>query len=84
MGLCFSENTEKYGKKAYPYAEVTPLSILLWRYFYPEESKVGVILYLIHKEENKTAEMIAHEQMVQTTGANFEWVYAGEKKLLSF
>ena len=39
MGLCFSENTEKYGKKSYPYAEVTPLSIQLWSYFFPDESK---------------------------------------------
>ena len=39
MGLCFSENTEKFGKKSYPYAEVTPLSIQLWSYFFPDESK---------------------------------------------
>ena len=39
MGLCFSENTEKYGKKSYPYAEVTPLSIQLWSYFFSDESK---------------------------------------------
>jgi hypothetical protein len=84
MGLCFSENTEKYGKKFYPYAKVTQLSILLWNYFYPDESKVGVILYLIHNEVNKTGHMIAYEEMLKTTGANFEWVYAGDYSMVQF
>ena len=46
--------------------------------------KVGVILYLIHKELNKTADMIAYEEKLNTSGAHFEWVYAGDKKWFSF
>ena len=45
MGLCFSKNTELHGKKNYPYTEVTPLAILLWRHFVPD---VRIILYLVY------------------------------------
>jgi hypothetical protein len=36
MGLCFSHTTDKYGKRHYPYLEVTPLAILLWHHFFPD------------------------------------------------
>ena len=39
MGLCFSKNTQLYNKRKYPYAQVTPLAILLWKHF--TEAEVG-------------------------------------------
>ena len=38
MGLCFDEHANVYGKNSYPYAEVTPLAIKLWKYFRPNEN----------------------------------------------
>ena len=45
MGLCFGNNTERYGKKNYPYTKVTPLAIMLWNYFLPS---VKVIVYIVY------------------------------------
>ena len=45
MALCFSKNTEMYRKKNYPYAQVTPLALLLWNHFF---SDIRIILYLIY------------------------------------
>ena len=70
MGLCFSHNTEKHGKKHYPYAEITPLAILLWTYFFPDPEKVGVILYLIHTEPEITPHLQAYERSLKPTGVN--------------
>ena len=47
MGLCFSKNTDMYGKANYPYTEVTPLAIILWYHFVPN---IQAILYLIYEE----------------------------------
>ena len=44
MGLCFSKNTEMYGKRDYPYAQVTPLAIILWYHFFPQ---INIIIYLL-------------------------------------
>ena len=33
MGLCFDNKTELYNKAHYPYAEVTPMAIKLWKHF---------------------------------------------------
>jgi len=70
MGLCFSHNTEKHGKRLYPYAEITPLAILLWRYFFPNVDDVGVILYLIYTEPRILPHMEAYEKSLRTTGVN--------------
>jgi hypothetical protein len=76
MGLCFSETTQKYGKKNYPYAEVTPLGILLWNYFFPNTDDVGIILFLIYTEQNITAHMETYEKMLIPTGVHYKWVHA--------
>ena len=31
MGLCYSHNTDLHGKSRYPYKNVAPLALLLWR-----------------------------------------------------
>ena len=33
MGLCYSHNTDKHGKSKYPYKDVAPLALLLWKSF---------------------------------------------------
>jgi hypothetical protein len=68
MGLCFSHNTEKHGKRHYPYTEITPLAILLWRYFFPDEAEVDVILYLIHTEPQILPHMKEYEKSLNATG----------------
>lgn len=76
MGLCFSETTEKYGKKNYPYAPVTLLSVMLWNFVFPEANDCEVILFLVHKESNKTAEMEAYEKKLQDIQVTYKWVHA--------
>jgi len=68
MSLCFDETTEKYGKAHYPYSEVTPLALMLWNYFYPDTSKVSVLLFLVHKYEKKTPHMETYEKVLAQTG----------------
>jgi hypothetical protein len=43
MSLCFSETTEKHGKKNYPYVDVTLLSILLWNYFFGNDPGKNIL-----------------------------------------
>ena len=68
MGLCFSENTKKYGKEHYPYAEVTPLALLLWSYFFPKPDEVATIIFLVYTEPNKTEHMTVYEKTLIPTG----------------
>jgi hypothetical protein len=68
MGLCFSENTKKYGKEHYPYSEVTPLALLLWSYFFPKTDEVSTIIFLVHNEPNKTEHMEVYEKTLIPTG----------------
>ena len=55
MGLCWGETTQNYGKSNYPYATVTPLAALLWRYFLPE---VNVLVRIIYEDDPK--EKLSH------------------------
>ena len=45
MGLCFDQKAKILGKEHYPYAEVTPLAIMLWKHFRPD---VKIYIKLIH------------------------------------
>ena len=40
MGLCYSHNTPLHGKAQYPYKDVTPLALTLWKHFFPEVSTI--------------------------------------------
>lgn len=51
MGLCWGENTELYGKSKYPYATVTPLAVLLWKYHLPH---VNVLVQVVTTQVKKT------------------------------
>ena len=71
MGLCFSKNTEMYGKRDYPYAQVTPLAIILWYHFFPD---INIILYLVYdKRENEDRRKLYEEQLRQTK-VEIRWV----------
>ena len=35
MGLCYNKNAQFNGKARYPYKDVTPLALLLWKYYLP-------------------------------------------------
>ena len=74
MGLCYSHNTHKYGKGNYPYKEVLPLSLLLWRYHLPQ---VNTIVRIVHTEPERTDNMSRYGAMLERTGAVVEWIPAG-------
>ena len=74
MGLCYSHNTQNYGKKNYPYKEVLPLALLLWRYHLPQ---VNTIVRLVHTEPELTDKMRSYGAMLQRAGAVVEWIPAG-------
>jgi hypothetical protein len=71
MGLCFSKNTEMYGKKYYPYALVTPLAILLWYHFFPD---IKVIIYLIYDEHDMEDRRKLYEEQLRQTNVEIRWV----------
>ena len=75
MGLCYSHNTGSYGKKNYPYKQVLPLALLLWRYHLPQ---VKTIVRLVHTEAQLGAEMRSYGAMLERTGALVDWLPAGK------
>ena len=52
MGLCYDKTTHLYHKKNYPYAEVTPMAIKLWKYWRPD---VKIYIKLIHTKGDEYA-----------------------------
>ena len=57
MGLCYSENTRLFMKSSYPYAEVTPLAVILWRHFAPG---AGVLVRIIYTGKVSPRHRVAH------------------------
>jgi hypothetical protein len=45
MGVCYSETTHLYKKSRYPYAEVTPLAVMLWKMITDAE----IIIRIVYK-----------------------------------
>ena len=45
MGLCFDETAKILGKQHYPYTEVTPLAIKLWKHFRPDVKIYIKVIY---------------------------------------
>ena len=74
MGLCYSHNIKEFGKKNYPYKEVIPLSLLLWRYHLPQ---VKTIVRIVHTEPELTDKMRGYGAMLERAGAVVEWIPAG-------
>ena len=75
MCLCYSHNTEKYGKVKYPYKEVAPLALLLWRYHVPQ---VSTIVRIIYTEPELNSFMKYYGEKLERTGAVVEWLPAGD------
>lgn len=73
MGLCYSTNAKKLGKNNYPYKEVTPLALLLWKYHLPQ---VSTIVRLVHTEGEINDSMQAYGKKLEKAGAVVEWVKA--------
>ena len=74
MGLCYSHNTQMHGKGRYPYKDVAPLALLLWRYHLPE---VRTIVRIVHTEPRISSFMRVYSEMLERTGALVEWIPAG-------
>lgn len=75
MALCFSKNADMYRKKNYPYAQVTPLAILLWNYFFPD---IQIILYLIYDQYELKERRILYEEHLNQTNVEIRWVEEGD------
>ena len=75
MGLCFSKNTDMYGKEKYPYTQVTPLAIILWYHFFPD---IRIILYLIYDKNEIEDRRKLYEEQLKQTNVEIRWVKAGD------
>ena len=75
MGLCFSKNTEMYGKQYYPYSLVTPLAIILWYHFFPD---IHVILYLIYDKYEIDDRRKLYEEQLKQTNVEVRWLKDGD------
>ena len=71
-----SHNTKYHGKKNYPYKQVLPLALLLWRHHLPQ---VNTIVRLVYTEPEVTAKMRSYGAMLERAGARVvEWIPAGK------
>ena len=75
MGLCYSHNTEKHGKGKYPYKDVAPLALLLWRYHLPQ---VQTLVRIVYTEPELSDFMRYYGAMLERAGAVVEWLPAGD------
>ena len=75
MGLCYSYNTEKHGKSHYPYKDVAPLALLLWRYHLPQ---VNTLVRIVYTEPELSDFMRYYGSMLERAGAVVEWLPAGD------
>ena len=64
MGLCWSTNTQYYGKENFPYKESALLSAQLWMHLTP----VKVILQVIYSEPYPTEELLAYKEKLENFG----------------
>ena len=81
VGLCYSGNILNfYGKDNYPYKEIIPLTLLLWRYHLPQ---VNTIVRIVHTEPELTDKMRSYGAMLERTGAVVEWIPAGNMSCVS-
>ena len=75
MALCFSKNSEMYRKKNYPYAQVTPLAILLWYHFFPD---IRILLYLVYDKYELKERRKLYEEQLKQTNVEIRWVEEGD------
>ena len=70
----YSHNTHYHGKKNYPYRQVLPLALLLWRHYLPQ---VNTIVRLVYTEPELSEEMRNYAAILERAGALVDWVPAG-------
>ena len=75
MGLCYSKTEKGFGKSHYPYKDVAPLALLLWRYHLPW---VRTVIRIVYEEESINPMMREYGSMLERTGATVDWVPAGK------
>ena len=75
MALCFSKNSEMYRKKNYPYAQVTPLAILLWYHFFPD---IRILLYLVYDKYELLERRKLYEEQLRQTNVEIRLMGLGE------
>ena len=75
MGLCYSSNAQIKGKEKYPYKEVAPLALLLWRHYAPQ---VRPIVRIVYTEPELDGAMRGYGRVLERTGALVEWLPAGD------
>ena len=75
MGLCYSRTEKGFGKSHYPYKDVTPLALLLWRHHLPW---VRTLIRIVYEKERIDPMMREYGSMLERTGATVEWVPAGQ------
>ncbi len=79
MSVCFSENTQLYEKKNYPYAAVTPLAVLLWKHFSPENFPLGLLVQVVYVKEKTFANVLeGYAATLRQAGAVVRLVAAEE------
>ena len=74
MGLCYNHNTDKHGKSKYPYKDVAPLALLLWRHHLP---RVNTLVRIVYTEPELSDFMRYYGSMLERAGAVVEWLPAG-------
>lgn len=70
MGLCWSKTTHLYGKRSYPYATVTPLAVLLWKYY----TSVSVLVTIVYDEREPPFMLVDYTETLKDAGAEVRWV----------
>jgi hypothetical protein len=81
MGLCYDQHTQILGKRTYPYAEVTPMAIKLWKHFRPN---VNIYLKIIYFKEPIEIPRQKYHEVLLSAGANVvEWIPASKAGNLS-
>jgi hypothetical protein len=88
MGVCYSETTHLYKKSRYPYAEVTPLAVMLWKMITDQDriQRYGTTFFWPRKGTNRTflvekkviPPMEAYADTLRSAGAVVEWVRSGD------
>ena len=65
MGLCWSNNTQYWGKEHFPYKESAPLSAQLWMRL---TSSIKVILQVVYSEREPPDELLEYKKKLENFG----------------
>jgi len=71
MGLCYDQKAKILGKEKYPYAEVTPLAIKLWKHFRPDVKIYIKIIYTM--KNNEVLRNMYNDNLLAAGADEIEW-----------